>query len=238
MSVANPYMSEKGWMFSGEMDPKYLAELYLETDNKYTGKVTVPVLWDNKKKEITNNESSEILRILNSSFDDCTDSTIDLYPEYLRDKIDHVNKLVYENVNNGVYKAGFATTQSAYEKACTKLFSTLDQLEKMLAASPFLVGDKITEADIRLFTTLYRFDAVYYVHFKCNIKRIKDYEQLYNYLKSLYQIPEIRRTCHMDQIKEHYYKSHPWINPSEIIPLGPEDLLDEPHNRGKAEFFI
>lgn len=237
MSVTRAFMGENGWSFDEGHNPKYLAVVYISAKKNYTGKVSVPVLWDKKQKTIVNNESSEILRIFNNAFNDLTGSDIDLYPEHLRDEIDEINLRVYNNVNNGVYKTGFAGTQNAYEKSCVNLFATLDDLDDILANSKFLVGDHITEADIRLFTTLLRFDPVYYVHFKCNLKQIKDYSNLYQYLKSMYQIPEIRETCHFDHIKEHYYLSHPWINPTKLIPLGPLLDLDSPHDRGPVDFY-
>lgn len=236
-SVTDPYMGEKGWTFSNGVDPRYLAVVYLSTDKQYTGKITVPVLWDKKAKGIVNNESSEIIRIFNESFDDLTDSDIDLYPAPLRGEIDTINKKVYANVNNGVYRAGFAGTQRAYEEAFRQLFSTLDEIEERLSKQHFLAGDYFTEADVRLFTTLLRFDPVYYGHFKCNLRRIKDYHSLYNYLKCLYQMPEIKETCHLDHIKEHYYKSHKWINPIQIVPLGPEMDLDSSHDRGAIGYY-
>jgi putative glutathione S-transferase len=238
VSVTNAYMGENGWTFDSEDDPKYLAVVYLSADKKYSGKISVPVLWDKKKKGIVNNESSEIIRIFNSSFDDLTESPIDLYPTELKKEIDEINDKIYHQVNNGVYKTGFASTQNAYEKACRNLFITLDELDILLSSRKFLVGDKFTEADVRLFTTLIRFDPVYYGHFKCNLKRIIEYKHLYNYMKCIYQIPEVKETCHFDHIKEHYYKSHSWINPNGIVPLGPVLELDTAHDRGKVEFHI
>lgn len=237
VSVSDAFMGEKGWTFSGPKDPKYLAVLYVAGDKHYTGKVTVPVLWDKKSKKILNNESSEIIRIFNSTFDELTGSTIDLYPEALRDKIDAINDKIYHNVNNGVYKCGFASSQRAYEKAFDHLFSTLDELEMILHENKFLTGDYFTEADIRLFTTLLRFDTVYVGHFKCNKKRIFDYKNLFQYLKSIYQHPEVNPTCRMDHIKEHYYTSHAWINPTRIIPKGPDIDLTSPHDRGEIKFW-
>lgn len=236
-SVTNPYMGDKGWTFGSGHDLDYLATVYRGADPKYTGKVTVPVLWDNRRETIVNNESSEIIRMLNSSFDALTDSTIDLYPEKLRDKINSINGQIYETVNNGVYKTGFAANQKAYDHAYQNLFATLNEMDLLLGKQKYLVGDKITEADIRFFTTLIRFDVVYYVHFKCNFRLIRDYENLSGYLRSLYQIPEIKKTCFFDHIKEHYYKSHKWINPSGIVPQGPELELERPHNRGNPEFY-
>lgn len=235
-SVTNPYMGEKGWTFGSGHDLDYLATVYRGADSKYTGKVTVPVLWDNRKETIVNNESSEIIRMFNTSFNGLTDSPINLYPDKLKEKIDSINYQIYENVNNGVYKTGFASNQKSYDKAFHALFATLNEMDVLLGKQKYLVGEKITEADIRFFTTLIRFDVVYYVHFKCNYRLIRDYENLAGYLRSLYQIPEIKKTCFFDHIKEHYYKSHKWLNPSGIIPAGPQMELDLPHNRGKPEF--
>lgn len=237
LSVTDPFMGERGWTFKGPQDPRYLAVLYLASDKKYSGKITVPVLWDTEERVIVNNESSDIIRILNSSFNHLTDCDIDLYPDVLNDKINHLNSKIYEHVNNGVYKTGFAANQNAYEKNCLELFKTLDELDSLLGEKPFLTGEYFTEADVRLFTTLIRFDVVYYYHFKCNLKRIADYPNLYPYLKSLYQHPDIRSTCHFDHIKEHYYQSHPWINPTRIVPLGPPLDLDSPHRRGEVKFY-
>jgi putative glutathione S-transferase len=194
-------------------------------------------LWDNRKETIVNNESSEIIRMLNSAFNAHTDSLIDFYPPEKQAEIDEMNERLYESVNNGVYKTGFASNQCAYEKSFKELFSTLDDMDALLGERKFLLGDKITESDIRFFTTLIRFDMVYYVHFKCNWRMIKDYPNLSGYLRSLYQIPEIKKTCHFDHIKEHYYKSHRFINPTGIVPLGPKIDMDAPHDRGKAEFY-
>ncbi len=236
VSITDPFMGDKGWTLKNNKDIKYLATLYIASDRNYTGKITVPVLWDSKQKKIINNESSEIIRMLNTSFNHLTDSVIDLYPPRLRSEIDQINEHIYENINNGVYKTGFASNQKAYEESFERLFITLEEIEERLKRHPFLVGDRITEADIRLFTTLIRFDCVYYLHFKCNWRRISDYHNLYHYMKSIYQLPEVKATCHFDHIKEHYFKSHPWINPQGIIPLGPEEYLDSPHDRGKVRF--
>jgi len=237
-SVTNAIMGARGWTLGSGHELEYLANVYRGADQHYTGKITVPVLWDNRKETIVNNESSDIIRILNSSFNSFTDSEIDLYPEFLRKEIDEMNSKVYDKINNGVYKAGFASSQIAYDHAFKDLFDALNEIENLLGNQPFLVGKKITEADIRLFTTLIRFDIVYYVHFKCNWRLIRDYPHLSNYLRSLYQIPEFQKTCFFDQIKEHYYKSHDWLNPNGIIPQGPEMELNTPHNRGKSEFHL
>lgn len=236
-SVTNPFMGDRGWTFASGHDLEYLADVYRGADAHYTGKVTVPVLWDNRKETIVNNESSEIVRILNSAFNNYTDSLIDFYPDEKKTEIDEMNERLYESVNNGVYKTGFATNQAAYDKSFKELFKTLDEMDKLLGERKFLIGDKITESDVRFFTTLIRFDMVYYVHFKCNWRMIQDYPNLSHYLRSLYQIPEIKKTCHFDHIKEHYYGSHRFINPHGIIPLGPKLDLEAPHNRGKAEFY-
>lgn len=238
VSVTDAYMGESGWTFSTGSDPKLLADVYVAADRQYTGKVTVPVLWDKKEKTIVNNESAEIIRILNSVFDDLTDSTIDLYPDHLQAAINEINEKIYRNVNNGVYMTGFAGTQRAYEVAFDRLFQTLDELDELLGQQKFLAGHYMTEADIRLFTTLIRFDPVYYGHFKCNKKRIVDYRHLYPYVKQIYQLPEVKVTCRFDHIKEHYYKSHTWINPTKIVPKGPDMDLDSPHNRGEVKFWL
>lgn len=239
VSVTDAFMGDQGWTLSTEKDPRYLSELYVSSVQNYTGKITVPVLWDKKNRTIINNESSEIIRIFNSAFDQFTDSSIDLYPEHIQEQINEINDKVYKNVNNGVYRAGFASTQKAYEKAYDALFETLEELETYLKQEKFLTGNYLTEADIRLFTTLIRFDPVYYVHFKCNKNRIKDYPNLFDYLKCIYQIPEVKETCHFDHIKEHYYLSHKWINPSGIVPKGPDlSCLNEPHNRGEVHFWL
>jgi len=232
VSVFEPILSKLGWEFGtgpgATLDAvngkSTLAEIYLLTNPRYTGRVTVPVLWDKKRRTIVNNESSEIIRMLNSAFDAFTDVRTDYYPLELRAEIDRINDIVYANVNNGVYRAGFATTQAAYEEAARVLFATLDQLEERLSRQRYLVGRQITEADWRLFTTLIRFDAVYYSHFKCNLRRIVDYPNLWNYLRDLYQVPGVADTVSLDHIKRHYYGSHRNINPTGIVPIGP--LLD------------
>lgn len=238
VSAVDPLMLENGWEFSDDQpDPLYGADflyrLYQRARPDYTGRVTVPVLWDRKTETIVNNESAEIIRMLNSAFDAWGDASVDLYPEALRKEIDAVNAVVYETVNNGVYRAGFATTQEAYEEAFAALFGTLDELEARLGRQRYLVGERITEADWRLFTTLVRFDAVYVGHFKCNRQRIADYPNLGNYLRELYQAPGIAETVRMDHIKRHYYASHRSINPTGIVPAGPALDLDRPHDRGR-----
>jgi glutathionyl-hydroquinone reductase len=242
VSVVEPFMGKEGWVFGtsgAEIDTvngkAKLSEIYLLADPHFTGRVTVPVLWDKKNGTIVNNESAEIIRMFNSAFDPFTDVRTDYYPADLRGAIDSINTVVYENVNNGVYRAGFATTQSAYEEAFLALFATLDELERRLAKQRYLVGNTLTEADWRLFTTLIRFDAVYVGHFKCNLRRIADYPNLSNYLRELYQVPGVAETVSIDHIKRHYYSSHRKINPTGIVPLGPELDFTAPHDRGKLE---
>ena len=240
ISIVHPEMLDNGWEFGdypGATGDKlygldYLREIYTKAKPDVTTRVTVPVLWDTKTEQIVNNESAEIIRMFNSAFNSLTGDDQDFYPQSLREKIDAVNELVYHNINNGVYKAGFATKQDAYEDAVSALFHALDSLEVRLGEQRYLVGDTITEADWRLFTTLVRFDAVYHGHFKCNIRRIADYPNLYGYLRELYQYPGIAETVNFDHIKRHYYYSHTMINPTQIIPAGPELSLMEPHQRG------
>lgn len=241
VSVVHPLMRDKGWQFRPADDAdatadalfgsQALYEVYLKADPHYSGRVTVPVLWDSHNNTIVSNESADIIRMFNSAFDGITGSTADFYPQALRAEVDAVNSLVYDNVNNGVYKAGFATTQEAYEEAVTALFETLDQLDARLATSRYLVGNRLTEADWRLFTTLVRFDAVYVGHFKCNLRPIADYPNLSAYLRDLYQHPGVRETVNLRHIKAHYYRSHETINPTGIVPLGPVLDLDSPHGR-------
>jgi glutathionyl-hydroquinone reductase len=241
LSITAPLYGKTGWEFDpaqgGTLDTangkSTLAEIYLIADPHYTGRVSVPVLWDKKRRTIVNNESSEIIRMLNSAFAAFTDVPTDYYPAALRGEIDRINDLVYPNVNNGVYRAGFATSQEAYEEAARGIFSTLDQLEERLSRQRYLVGKEITEADWRLFTTLIRFDAVYYSHFKCNLRRIVDYPNLWNYLRELYQVPGIAATVSLDQIKRHYYGSQLKVNPTGIVPIGPLIDFTTPHDRGR-----
>jgi putative glutathione S-transferase len=231
VSVTDAKMpDETGWSFTGTSwstgdtlnHKDYLWQVYAAAAPDYTGRVTVPVLWDKQRSTIVSNESAEIIRMLNSAFDALTGNETDYYPAELRAKIDAINTRVYDTVNNGVYKAGFATTQEAYEGAADALFESLDWLEGILGQSPYLAGEEITEADWRLFTTLVRFDAVYVGHFKCNRRRIADYPNLSHYLKALYEVPGVKETVHIDHIKTHYYWSHVSINPHRIIPIGPE----------------
>lgn len=239
LSIVSSFMGEDGWNFheGDEVIPDsingvtYLYEIYKIALSDYTGRVSVPVLWDKKTKTIVNNESSEIIRMFNSAFDGIGAHPEDYFPVELRSDIDSINELIYSNVNNGVYRAGFASTQEAYLEAVNNLFVVLDQLEDRLAKNRYLLGDSITEADWRLFTTLIRFDAVYVGHFKCNRRRIIDYPNLYSYLRELYQIPGIAETVKIDHIKNHYYQSHESINPTRIVPKGPILDFSAPHNR-------
>ena len=239
LSVVHWFMGDQGWSFEpGEgvipdplMQAKYLHEIYTKAQSDYTGRVTVPVLWDKQTHTIVNNESAEIIRMFNSAFDGAGATPGDYYPADLRDEIHAINDRVYHTVNNGVYKAGFATTQAAYEEAIAPLFETLDWLENQLATQRYLCGDRITEADWRLFTTLVRFDPVYFGHFKCNRKRIVDYPHLWGYVRDLYQTPKVADTVNFNHIKRHYYQSHATINPTRIVPVGPEIDFQAPHNR-------
>ncbi len=224
VTVVSPDMLNKGWVFESP-EPVYgytcLHQLYTRAKPDYTGRVTVPVLWDKQTENIVNNESSEIIRMFNSEFDETTRNLDDYYPYELQEEIDKWNDFVYPNINNGVYQCGFATTQQAYQDAYKTLFDALDVVEKRLGESSYLVGEQITEADWRLFTTLIRFDVVYVGHFKCNKKRIIDYPNMFRYLKALYQIEGIKQTVNFEQIKRHYYFSHKKINPTQIVPVGP-----------------
>jgi len=226
VTTVHPHMLENGWEYRPEPEPlygfRYHHELYTKADAHYSGRVVVPVLWDKKCETIVCNESAEIIRMFNSAFDSLTGNTDDYYPEPLRGEIAATNAFVYDNINNGVYKCGFATAQDAYEEAFDTLFAALDELEARLSHQRYLVGDRITEADWRLFTTLIRFDAVYYSHFKCNRNRICDMPNLWGYLRDLYQQPGIAETVNMEHIKQHYYYSHESINPTRIVPKGPE----------------
>ena len=241
VSVVDYLMVEEGWTFYGTTGStgdalygsKRLHEIYTRADPTYSGRVTVPVLWDKQRETIVSNESSEIIRMLNSAFDAFGDASLDLYPEALRGEIDALNEFVYPNINNGVYRAGFATSQEAYEEAFGQVFATLDTLEEKLSKSRYLAGSSLTEADWRLFTTLLRFDPVYVGHFKCNLRRIADYPNLWNYTKELYQVPGVASTVNMEHIKGHYYCSHKTINPTGIVPLGPEIDLSAPHDRDR-----
>ena len=239
VSVVHPFMGEVGWTFeAGEgvvADPineaKLLHQVYTAAQTDYTGRVTVPILWDKKAGAIVSNESSEIIRMLGRAFDEIGATSGDYYPTERHAEIDALNERIYDTVNNGVYKAGFATTQEAYAEAVTPLFDSLDWLEGILSTQRYLTGPRITEADWRLFTTLVRFDPVYVGHFKCNLRRIADYPNLSGYVRDLYQQPGVANTVNMDHIKQHYYMSHHMINPTRVIPLGPEIDFLAPHNR-------
>lgn len=230
ISVVHPLMAENGWTFENDegvikdpvIDADYLYEIYTHVEPEYSGRVTVPVLYDLKQDKIVNNESSEIMRMLNSAFDEVGAKEGDYYPESLHEAIDAINDKVYGAVNNGVYKAGFATKQDVYEEEVTKLFAMLDELEGILDDKRFLTGDQVTEADIRLFTTLVRFDSVYYTHFKCNIRRITDYPNLWRYTREIYNMSGVSETINFRHIKEHYFSSHKNINPTGIVPVGPD----------------
>ncbi|HEX6993745.1 MAG TPA: glutathione S-transferase family protein [Gammaproteobacteria bacterium] len=241
ISAVNSYMGEQGWTF--EPGPSVipdsvngtsrLYELYTIADRRYSGRATVPVLWDKRERTIVSNESAEITRMLNSAFDEVGGNELDFYPQALRADIDELNDFIYPNINNGVYKAGFATTQEAYEEAAVAVFEALDAIERRLASRRYLTGDRITEADWRLFTTMVRFDAVYYTHFKCNRRRIVDYPNLWGYVRDLYQVEGIAETVELPIIKAHYYGSHKTINPSLIVPIGPDIDFAAPHDRAR-----
>ncbi len=240
LSVVHWHMGENGWTFeSGEGvlgDPinnvQFMHQVYTAAEPEFSGRVTVPVLWDKKTRTIVSNESSEIIRMFNVAFDDVGAKKGDYYPQHLRSQIDGLNLRIYETLNNGVYRSGFATTQSAYEEAVVPLFETLEFLEQILSSQRYLTGDSITEADWRLFTTLVRFDPVYVGHFKCNLKRIVDFPNLSGFTRDLFQQPDIAETVFMDHIKQHYYGSHHTINPSLVVPMGPLIDFSLPHGRG------
>jgi putative glutathione S-transferase len=239
VSIVHWHMGENGWEFregpgaTGDRlhGSRHLHEIYTRAMPDYSGRVTVPVLWDKERGTIVNNESAEIVRMLNSAFDGAGADGPDFFPEPIRAEIDAINARVYDSVNNGVYKAGFATSQEAYEEAVLALFATLDELEERLGTQRYLTGDRLTEADWRLFTTLVRFDAVYVGHFKCNLKRLVDHPNLWAYTRELYQVPGVAETVNFQHIKNHYYGSHRTINPTGIVPLGPKIDFEEPHGR-------
>ena len=239
LSVVDWFMGEVGWTFNNAELPdtinnaKLLHEVYTAAQKDYSGRVTVPVLWDKESGTIVSNESSEIIRMLNSAFDDVGATPGDYYPEHLRAEIDALNERIYDTVNNGVYKSGFATTQEAYEQAVTPLFDSLDWLDARLSSQRYLTGNRITEADWRLLTTLLRFDPVYVGHFKCNVRRIADYANLSGYVRDLYQQPGVAATLRLDHIKSHYYGSHESINPTRIVPVGPVIDYSAPHDRAR-----
>lgn len=240
LTVVDPVRDERGWAFRDgpghTEDPingfQFLSEAYFKTDPKYQGRVTVPVLWDKQTKRIVSNSDDDLLRMFNSEFADFAANDFDFVPADLRDQIDALNKTIYERVNNGVYLAGFATRQKPYERAARRLFETLDELDARLAAGRYLFGSRMTESDWRLFPTLIRFDAVYHGHFKCNLRRIVDYPNLWPYLRDLFQHDGVADTVNFDHIKRHYYFTHHEINPTRIVPIGPELDLTKPHGRG------
>ena len=240
VSAVHPDMLQDGWTFEtddhgasgdGLYGSNFARDIYTRADPTFTGRVTVPILWDKERKTIVSNESSEIIRMFNSAFDGVTGNTTDFWPEALRDAIAPVNDRIYDTLNNGVYKCGFATSQEAYDKAVVPLFDTLDWIEERLAQNRYLMGDTLTEADWRLFTTLVRFDPVYHLHFKCNRKRIIDYPNLWGYTRELYQMPKIAETVNFDHIVRHYHYSHDSINPHRIIPINPDLDFTAPHGR-------
>jgi len=240
VSVVSPDMLEHGWTFDKDnhstgdalFDSEFMHQIYTRNKADYSGRVTVPVLWDKKTQRIVSNESAEIIRMFNSAFNALTGNERDFYPQSLRSEIDEVNEFVYHNINNGVYRAGFATTQEAYTEAFDDLFAALDKIEQRLTANRYLVGDTLTEADWRLFTTLIRFDSVYVGHFKCNLRTIESYPAISNYLRELYQIEGVSKTVDFYHIKRHYYFSHTMINPTQVVPKGPDIDYARPHNRG------
>ncbi len=240
VTVVDPKMSDEGWSFeASDPDPEapstYLREVYLRAAPRYTGRVTVPILWDTSEKTIVNNESREVMRMLDTQFDALATNETSYAPPELRARIDETLDAIYEPINNGVYRAGFATSQAAYETACRELFTALDHWDGVLGRQRYLCGDALTEADVAMFTTLLRFDVVYHAHFKCNLRRIQDYPNLSGYLREIYQLPLVRPTCRLDHIKVHYYWSQTTVNPHRVVPLGPPlDYLEVPHERGRS----
>ncbi len=241
LSIVDPEMGDDGWKFSDQPgcipdsvnQTKYLREVYLKANAEYTGRVTVPILWDKQQHTIVNNESREIIRMFDHEFSAYAQSSVDFCPADLKEQVENTITAIYKPINNGVYRSGFATSQAAYEEAVTELFETLDHWENVLENQRYLCGNQLTEADICMFTTLLRFDPVYHGHFKCNLRRIVDYPNLWNYLKDVYQYPGIKETCNLDHIKRHYYKSHTQINPTRIVPKGPILNFEDPHNRDR-----
>ncbi|MFB6111164.1 MAG: glutathione S-transferase family protein [Halobacteriaceae archaeon] len=240
ISVVDPHRIDQGWEFDPQKDgcttdpihgADYLREVYVAAEPEYTGRVTVPVLWDRREETIVNNESEEIIKQLATAFQSLGDRDVDLYPAAKRDAIDDVIADIYPSINNGVYRAGFAGSQAAYDEAVSELFDALDRYDATLAEQRYLVGERLTLADICMFTTLYRFDEVYHTHFKCNRSEITDYDHLWGYLRELYQLPGVAGTCRMDHVKEHYYRSHEELNPSGIVPTGPNPDFTAPHDR-------
>ncbi|HEX5047774.1 MAG TPA: glutathione S-transferase family protein [Gammaproteobacteria bacterium] len=243
LSAVNLYMGAEGWTFEpgpsvipdSVNQAKRLYEIYTIADRRYSGRVTIPFIWDKERRTIVSNESADIIRMLNDAFDEVTGNLLDFYPAEHRKEIDELNALIYPNVNNGVYRAGFATTQEAYEEAAAAVFVTLDELDARLATRRYLTGPRVTEADWRLFTTLARFDAVYFGHFKCNKRRIVDYPNLWGYVRDLYQTPGVAETVNIEYYKRHYYGSHKTINPHLIIPIGPDLDFTAPHDRATLD---
>jgi len=240
LSVVDPFMGEDGWQFSEAPEAipdslhgaDYLREIYRIADDEYTGRVTVPVLWDARRDTIVNNESAEIMRMFDVEFDEVADHPeVDLYPEGLREEVDETIEAIYQPINNGVYRCGFAGSQEAYDRAVEELFEALDHWEGLLEEQRYLCGDQFTEADVCMFTTLYRFDAVYHTHFKCNTQRLVEYDNLWDYAREIYQLPEVSKTCNMRHIREHYYQSHESVNPKRIVASNPRMDWNEPHGR-------
>ncbi|WP_435363686.1 glutathione S-transferase family protein [Haloarchaeobius sp. DYHT-AS-18] len=241
MDIVDPYRDTDGWQFTPEKDDctpdsimgaDYLRELYTAADDSFTGRVTVPVLWDREEETIVNNESEEIIKMFADAMVDVGTTGVDLYPAELRSEIDAVIEDIYNPINNGVYRAGFAASQSAHENAVTELFDALDHWNEVLADQRYLVGDRLTLADVCLFTTLVRFDEVYHTHFKCNVRHITDYEQLWGHTRELYQLPGVAESVNMAHIKEHYYTTHGDLNPRRLVPVGPDPAFTESHGRG------
>jgi len=240
VDVVDPFRADDGWQFTPERDgctpdslhgSDYLRELYVRADPEATGRVTVPVLWDRKEDIIVNNESAEVLRMLDTEMDEFASRDVDLYPEGYRDEVDRIIDEIYQPINNGVYRAGFTKSQKAYDRAVTDLFDALDDWDSVLADQRYLAGDRLTEADVCMFTTLVRFDQVYHTHFMCNRKFIHQYENLWPYLRDLYQTPGVAKTVNMDHIREHYYTTHPEVTPSRIIAIGPDLDFEAGHDR-------
>ena len=238
VTVVDPKMGEDGWAFrASDPDPiggaRFLRDVYSRAAPKFTGHVTVPILWDKKRATIANNESREVMRLFDTDLLPLAKNPRSLAPPSLRARIDETLDAIYAPINNGVYRAGFATTQQAYEDACKKLFEALDHWEAVLGTQRFLCGDEPTEADVAMFTTCLRFDLVYYAHFKCNVRRLQDYPNLWGFLRDVYQRPEVKGTCHLDHVKTHYYWSQENVNPTRVVPLGPTLPLDAPHDRAR-----
>jgi putative glutathione S-transferase len=238
--VVDPFRAEDGWQFTPEKEgctpdtvngSDYLREIYQAADDNVTGRVTVPVLWDTVEETIVNNESEEIIRMLDTAFDGLAERDVDLYPEGYQDEVDRIIDAIYEPINNGVYRTGFADSQAAYDRAATELFDALDHWDEVLADQRYLAGDRLTEADVCMFTTLVRFDEVYHTHFMCNHQLVREYDNLWPYLRDLYQTPGVAETVHMDHITEHYYTTHPDVSPKRIVPMGPDPDFEAPHDR-------